>query len=69
MPTAVFGANPRAVCRRPTTARIGRHGVMVSAMAKHKENGAAPAVRSRPEYIPNRIDDPKYAPGVTATGC
>ncbi|GAB4814561.1 hypothetical protein N2152v2_001607 [Parachlorella kessleri] len=29
-------------------------------MAKHKENGAAPAVRPRPEYIPNRIDDPNY---------
>jgi len=38
---------------KPTIARIGRRSIMVKAQSQLNQ-------RQRPEYIPNRIDDPNY---------
>lgn len=49
---AVVGTQQRVLGWRPAAARTGRRGVVVRAQEI--------AQRKRPEYIPNRIDDPNY---------
>ena len=38
---------------KPTIARIGRRSILIKAQSQLNQ-------RQRPEYIPNRIDDPNY---------
>jgi HMGL-like len=48
------GAQQRQVLGfKPTIARIGRRGILVKAQSQLNQ-------RQRPQYIPNRIDDPNY---------
>ncbi|KAG7667065.1 hypothetical protein Ndes2526B_g04445 [Nannochloris sp. 'desiccata'] len=48
------GAQQRQVLgHKPTIARIGRRSILVKAQSQLNQ-------RQRPEYIPNRIDDPNY---------